>query len=195
MRRVGAIMIATAILASCGLASCGKAPPAGNAAAANDTGETSNLAFASHVGADALPKDVNKLPLKELMGHVMQYGGDGIWKRQGYINDEKGERSLFPKTEEEWIDAESASLTLAELTNILLLPGRKVDDPKWDEAVAGVRAVALKAAAAAEKHDEEAFFTAGGELDVACENCHVLFAPWSAKPGSKHVPDVGKQGS
>ncbi len=189
-RRVGIGMIAMALLAS-----CGKAPPAGNAADANDTGETSNLSFAANVGANALPKDVNKLPLKELMGHVMQYGGDGIWKRQGYIIDEKGERSLFPKNDEEWVDAESAALTLAELTNILLLPGRKVDDPKWDEAVAGVRRIALKAAAAAEKHDEDAFFTAGGELDVACENCHVQFAPWSAKPGSKHVPDVGKQGS
>ncbi len=181
MRKVGTITIAVLLLAS-----CGKAPQAANAAAGgNESAETSNLAFATNVGADALPKDVNKLPLKELMGHVMQYGGDGIWKRQGYINDEKGERSLFPKNEEEWIEAESAGLTLAELTNILLLPGRKVDDPKWDQAVAGVRAVALKAAAAAEKHDEEAFFTAGGELDTACENCHLQFAPWSTKPGSK----------
>ncbi|MBT2187753.1 hypothetical protein [Sphingobium nicotianae] len=190
MRKIGAIFGAALLLAS-----CGKAPPAGNSAAANETGETSNLSFAKNVGADALPKDVNRLPLKELMGHVMQYGGDGIWKRQGYVSDEKGERSLFPKNDEQWEEAESASLTLAELTNILLLPGRKVDNPKWDEAVAGVRAVALKAAAAAEKHDEDAFFTAGGELDTACENCHLQFAPWSAKPGAKAVSDQGKTAS
>jgi hypothetical protein len=117
------------------------------------------------------------LPLKEFMPHVMQYAGDGIWKRQGYIVDEKGERSLFPKNDQEWEDAESASLALAEMTNVLLIPGRRVPEAGWDNAVAGVRAVALKAAQAAEKKDPDAFFAAGGELDEACDACHLKYDP------------------
>jgi hypothetical protein len=117
------------------------------------------------------------LPLNEFMPHVMQYAGDGIWKRQGYIVDEQGERSLFPKNDQEWEDAESASLALAEMTNVLLIPGRRVPEPDWDKAVAGVRTVAIKAAHAAEKKDPDAFFAAGGELDEACDACHLKYDP------------------
>ena len=37
------------------------------------------------------------LPLAEFMSHVMQYAGDGIWRRQGYVVDRQGTHSLFPK--------------------------------------------------------------------------------------------------
>jgi hypothetical protein len=117
------------------------------------------------------------LPLNELMPHVMQYAGDGIWKRQGFRSDKSGVHSLFPKTDEEWEEAESAGRTLAEVTNTLLVPGRRVPEPAWDAAVIHVRNVALKAAAAAEKHDKDAFFAAGSELDQACDDCHVRYDP------------------
>lgn len=167
------LMVAVLLLSACGTKhSAGNAAPPGGSSAI-----TTAAREASH-----LPADFARLPMKEFMGHVMQHGGDGIWKWQGYINDGKGMRSLFPKNEEEWEEAESGALTLAEITNLLLMPGRRIDDPKWDAAVAGVRAVALKAAAAAEKHNAKAFFDAGGELDVACDNCHRQFIPDFAGP-------------
>ena len=126
--------------------------------------------------SDDAPYDT-KLPLAEFMPHVMQHAGDGVWKWQGYVSDKNGSRSLFPKNEKEWEEAESGALSLAQITNVLLIPGRRVPDPNWDKAVLSVRRVALKAASAAEKHDEEAFFAAGGELDEACDECHVRFDP------------------
>jgi hypothetical protein len=119
----------------------------------------------------------NSLPLKELMPHVMQYAGDGIWKRQGYVVNATGEHSLFPKTDQDWEDGESAARTLAEVTNTLLVPGRRIPEKGWDDAVIAVRTVALKAAAAAEKHDKDAWFAAGSELDEACDVCHVKYDP------------------
>lgn len=117
------------------------------------------------------------LPLNEFMAHVMQHAGDGVWKWQGWIVDEKGERSLFPKNDAEWEEAESGALTLAEITNVLLVPGRRVAEPDWDKAVLAVRKVALQAAEAAEKKDADAFFAAGGALDEACDQCHVRYDP------------------
>jgi len=122
------------------------------------------------------------LPLQELMAHVLQYSADGIWKRQGTEIDADGEHSLFPKNDSEWEDAESAGRTLAEVTNTLLVPGRRVREPAWDGAVAQVRKVALEAAAAAEKHDEAAFFKAGEKLDAACDACHVRYDPRFRQP-------------
>jgi hypothetical protein len=117
------------------------------------------------------------LPLNELMPHVMQYAGDGIWKRQGYIVNSTGEHSLFPKNDEEWEEAESGARTLVEVTNTMLIPGRRVPEANWDNAVIAVRTVALKAAAAAEKHDKDAWFAAGSELDEACDACHINYDP------------------
>lgn len=128
------------------------------------------------------PVFYTKLPTKEFMLHVMQYSGDGIWKRQGWVSNASGDHSLFPKNDGEWEDAESASLALAEMTNVLLIPGRRVEEPAWDEAVKRVRSVALEAAAAAEKRDPSAFLKAGGDLDVACDSCHERYDPTFAKP-------------
>lgn len=118
-----------------------------------------------------------KLQLNEFMPHVMQYAGDGIWKHAGYIIDKNGEHSLFPKNDEEWEQAESGARTLAEVTNVLLIPGRRVPEKEWDQAVLGVRAVALRAADAAERKDADAFFKAGGDLDEACDVCHIRYDP------------------
>jgi predicted small lipoprotein YifL len=160
------------------LAACGQSGSADKPAA----DKVAKTAVAA--GGDTAPYHA-EMPLNEFMPHVMQYAGDGIWKRQGWRVDKTGEHSLFPKNDEEWEDAESGALTLAEVTNLLLLPGRRIAEPQWDSAVAGVRTVALKAAAAAEKKDADAFFAAGGELDEACDVCHIRYDPtFKGKPNS-----------
>ncbi|MGI4880404.1 MAG: hypothetical protein ACRYG4_23300 [Janthinobacterium lividum] len=164
------------------LAACGK--PGGTADQAGKI--VPATATAANAVAPAVKATLNasdnapfhaEMPLSEFMPHVMQYAGDGIWKRQGWYTDKTGEHSLFPKNDREWEDAESGARTLAEVTNLLLLPGRRVVAPEWDNAVAVVRTVALRAAAAAEKHDETAFFAAGGDLDEACDVCHIRYDP------------------
>jgi hypothetical protein len=86
-------------------------------------------------------------------------------------------RSLFPRDAAEWKEAENASLLLAETTNILLIPGRRVNEQTWSDAVAGVRVTALKLAASARKKDQNAFMEAGSELNDACYACHKRYAP------------------
>ena len=119
----------------------------------------------------------HKMPMKDFMVEVMQHAGDGVWKHQGYIYDAKGERSLFPKNDEEWEDAEHSALLLAEFTNVLLTPPRRVPEAGWDDAVEQVRNVALELAAAAAKRDQATFFEAGNKLDEACDECHKKYDP------------------
>lgn len=127
-------------------------------------------------------------PMNELMHHVIDYSAEGIWKWEGWVSDENGRRSLFPSNDEEWEQAESAAQTLSELTNVLLLPGRKVDDPRWTSAVLKVRGAALDLAEAAKKQDQDRFFQVGGELDDACESCHVAFVPQPAPDKGPNSP-------
>lgn len=175
-RRTGIATIGTGAVAMLlALAACSKPPVTAEQAA--------QPAQPAPATSDDAPYDTT-MPLKEFMPHVMQYAGDGIWKRQGWIIDATGEHSLFPKNDKEWEDAESGALTLAQVTNLLLLPGRRVPEPAWDHAVEEVRKVALQAAAAAEKKDADAFFKAGSALDEACDVCHIQYDP-SFKSQSK----------
>jgi len=115
---------------------------------------------------------VSVLPMKELMGHVIQHSAQEMWKWQGWVTDSAGHRSLFPKNDEEWEEAESAALTLSEVITVLLHPEHRLPFPGWDANVQLVRKVARQAAEAAEQHDETAFFSIGEQLDEACESCH-----------------------
>lgn len=176
MRKVGSFLIATLLLAA-----CSPAPESGEG---------------DEAGGEALSSagDPVKLPMNEFMAHVVQYSAANVWKWQGFVTDASGERDLSPKTDADWEDAESASLTLAEVTNMLMTSDRRVDDPRWDAAVAKVREVALKEAAAAEKKDYDAFFAAGGEMDGACESCHMHFAPgFTPAPEVKLPPPPGQK--
>lgn len=75
-------------------------------------------------------------------------------------------RSTITASATDWEDAESSARTLAETMNVLLIPGRRMNQPDWDKAVAGVRRIALQAADAAGKHDNRAFLVAGSALDA-----------------------------
>lgn len=153
------------------LSACNGAPQTDSSSA-----KPTPAAAASPAAGQSPPYDTS-LPMPELMAHVVQYAGDGVWKWQGEVLDKSGEHSLYPKNDAEWEEAESASLSLAEITNLLLLPGRRVDTPEWDEAVAAVRKVALDAARAAERQDKRAFLAAGSALNQACDTCHKRFDP------------------
>jgi len=180
MRPSHGVLIATLLLAACGpKTSGGDQLPTGNAA-------VPSAASGGDEGGH-LPKDFAYLPMKEFMGHVMQFTANQFWRWQGFVNDKGGERSLYPKTDQDWEDAESGARTLAEMTNVLLMPGRRIDDPKWDAAVAGVRKLALEGATAAEKHDPDAMFKIGGELDEACDDCHKQFIPNFVGPPTDSV--------
>jgi len=112
------------------------------------------------------------LPIKEFMAHVVAFAAQNLWNKQGWITDKTGTRSLLPKNEQQWEDAESASLTLSEVIGILLEPSRRLNVPGWDSHAQRVRQLAQQSAAAAEKHDVEAFMNIGSEIEEACEGCH-----------------------
>jgi hypothetical protein len=112
------------------------------------------------------------LPMKQFMNDVVSHGAFEIWKRQGYVSDENGLRSLFPKNDQEWKEAENAALSMAEISNLLLIPGRRVEEQTWTDGAIDIRKAALKIAAVARTKNKDAFMEAGVQLDEACEACH-----------------------
>jgi hypothetical protein len=115
--------------------------------------------------------------LRELMLHVVEPAAEIYWDSVGTIMDVEGTHYIAPTTPDEWIAVENAAATLAEAGNLLLIPARRREDPRWQEYAAAMLESGRQALAAADSRDVDAVFVAGGDVYVVCADCHAAFAP------------------
>ncbi|HEX7874355.1 MAG TPA: hypothetical protein VF475_15690 [Sphingobium sp.] len=127
--------------------------------------------------AQAPKDDESHLPLNEFMGHVLQRNAEQLWTWTAWLIDEKGEHSGRPVTEQQWEEAESDALTIQQLTYTLQHSTIRIDDPRWDRHLEGLRAAATASADAAEHKDYDALERAGEAINDQCIACHMTFAP------------------
>lgn len=157
------------------------------------------------MGAATIADFKSALPVKEIMGHMVDYNAFGVWNRQGWLINAEGVHEQFPTTDAEWLNAESAAISLAETSNVLLLPGRPQDeDRRWVDYAHALYDAAMDAQAKAEAAGElmkagktgdeytkakEAFFEAGSEIYEACLQCHNHYIVGGPGPIVK-LPDI-----
>jgi hypothetical protein len=109
--------------------------------------------------------------MQTFMEHVLTPAATVIWSVNGSIIDAKGEHDLSPKTDDDWERLVSATATLAEATNALMIPQRATD-PAWNGYVKKLADAADKAYHAAEDHDLKAISEVSDGLDGICASCH-----------------------
>jgi hypothetical protein len=160
MMRSSAALVAALFIAACSPNSSAPSRPASTAPAGD------------RMGAATLDDFRTDITLQDLMAHVIDYNAFGVWRRQGWIiGDEIQE--LFPTDDDGWHAAESAAFSSAEGANLLLMPGRPLDDDRaWVDAAHMLYDASMKAQAAALARDKVAFFNAGSEMYQACVACH-----------------------
>ncbi len=142
-------------------------------AACSPKPESTAASTAPPVGSVAASDFRTQLTMKELMEHVVDHAADGIWLAQGWLINAEGTHELFPTTDDGWRYASNAAVTLAETSNLLLLPGRPLDDDRrWIDATHALYDAAMRAHEMAEKRDKEEFFKAGSAIFEACTQCH-----------------------
>ena len=119
-----------------------------------------------------------EIPVKELMAHVMEPAAFEFWNGSGWESTRAGMRDRTPTTEVGWATVENGAATVVETSNSLLLPGRpRPPAAQWSRYARSLGDVALRAKAAAERHDKQAIWDIGIELDHACEACHKQYLP------------------
>ena len=129
------------------------------------------LALSGTVWADGLPRFTPHVDLKTFMGHIVSPAAMHIWSVNGIVIDAQGEHDLAPKTEADWEELVSATATLAESTNALLIPQRELDG-QWNHYVRKLADAANTAYLAAEAHDLKAIAAVSDQLDGICASCH-----------------------
>ncbi|MDB5452386.1 MAG: hypothetical protein JWO33_964 [Caulobacteraceae bacterium] len=119
--------------------------------------------------------DTATYPMKELMGHVVDFGSQAVWHAQGSYVDATGEHSNVPTTEDGWIAAESGAITVAQTANLLKLPGYRQDDGDWVAFSNALHDRAIDAQKAIQKQDPKAMFETGAALYQVCVDCHAKY--------------------
>lgn len=146
----------------------------------------------------------------DLMAGQIDPAADFLWESVSTVSTTKGIEERHPRTDAEWAAVRLKALAVIEGANLLMMdgrvvghPGQKLSEPggqgdytpeQSQAAVAADRATfvayaeALRGAAelmlaAIEKRDVDGMLQHGGELDEACEQCHVKFwYPNAPKP-------------
>jgi hypothetical protein len=132
-------------------------------------------AILSPVGTIAQESPVEAIvDMPTLMAHVVQPAAFIVWGASGVVIDASGYHDLAPTTDERWEEVVNGAATLAESTNLLMLPGRVLDD-KWAGYIQQLRAVSIAAWRAAEAKDAKGISAAGDTLVDLCTACHLSY--------------------
>jgi hypothetical protein len=150
--------------------------------------------------------------VREIMKAMVDPNAEIVWGAVGVVHEKAGTVEKEPRTEDEWTAVENGAMALAEVANLLKMPGRRVAHPEeansmrwpqatlnpvqieermansrvaWDRSADALQAAAMKAFAAARAHDKNAVFNVGEEIDNACESCHVVYWYPTAPPAAK----------
>ena len=140
--------------------------------------------------------------IQDLMLNVVDHNADILWESVAVISSEKGIEERMPRTDEEWATVRAAAVTLAEATNLLMIPSRKVvhegkvlqdsevegilkadqiqslidgDRTKFASKALALHSAALAALAAIDAKDHNKLSDVGGAIDEACEQCHTTY--------------------
>jgi len=148
----------------------------------------------------AAPALLATATIKDIMDSMVDPSADYIFDSVAQIADEHGIREKAPQTNDEWKEVRRRAVQLLEAPNLLVMQGRQAARPgersenpdvelqpeeiqkllDADHAAFATRARTLQDAAQAalqaiDARNPKALFDAAGQLDKACENCHLHY--------------------
>ena len=152
------------------------------------------------VGGPPEPLLQSPSTIKDIMDSMVDPSAEYIFDSVAQIADQRGITEKAPHTNEEWKEVRRRAVQLLEAPNLLIMRGRRVARPREraenpqvelqpeeiqklidaDHPAFSVRALKLQDAAysalqAIDAKDSKALFAAAGQLDKACENCHLHY--------------------
>jgi len=105
------------------------------------------------------------------MQWILDPAADVIWDSAGTVITAQGSEELAPTTDEGWQSVLNSAAVITEAGNLLMLPGRS-QGQDWNEYSNGLIDAGKLALLAAEKHDADVLFEAGGRIYQVCLACH-----------------------
>ena len=124
-----------------------------------------------------MPPFDNTISVKDLMANLVDPTADGIWEPVGTIYTKEGVFEKAPANDDEWNAVKAKAITLVEIGNLLMLPGRSAGNDEWIKLAQDLIKQSQRVIKAAEAHDKEGVFNTGADVYESCVNCHKRFDP------------------
>jgi hypothetical protein len=103
---------------------------------------------------------------------VLDPAADAIWAAVGAEVTAEGTTEIVPQDEDAWLALETQAIALAEAGNLLMLPGRAVDQDEWVRRAAALRDAGRAALHAVRARDADEVLRVGETVTLSCDNCH-----------------------
>jgi hypothetical protein len=139
--------------------------------------------------------------VRDVMHILVEPNADKIFDSVAIDVNASGIHEQKPETDEQWDELEHAAIGLAEAVNLIKMigrpmaqPGEMNTDPEgpelapaviaakvnrtravWNKHANHLQDLAIKTLTVVAKKDAKALFDIGGDLDQACENCHLEY--------------------
>lgn len=154
-------------------------------------------------GADAksmTPPYQPDATIAEIMESIVMPSADVLWNSVVIYATQDGLVEEKPETDEDWAKLRWSAVNLAEATNLLMMPGRRVDAPgvvsdapeyelgpdqiqqlldanrpAWNAHAQVLHSTALQTIKIIDNKDTDGLSEIGGAIDEACESCHLQF--------------------
>lgn len=148
--------------------------------------------------------------IQDLMAAEVDAAADRIWDSVGSVITKDGTTDRQPRTDADWKAVRNDAIILVEATNLLETPRRRVaavgnltedsntagveqpkdiqaaidaDPARFRAAATVLRVAAKQALQAIDGRDPATLIEAGGNIDAACEACHLVYwYPHSPRP-------------
>jgi hypothetical protein len=141
----------------------------------------SGIAFvvaAGRTSRDARPADAAPVAttpvasVKQIMGGITGPAATVVYDAVSTVITTQGVKETAPRNDEEWAHVGNNAAALAESANLLMTPGRAVDNGDWMKMSAELVAAAKIAVKAAEDKSTQGIIEAGGAINETCDTCH-----------------------
>jgi hypothetical protein len=139
--------------------------------------------------------------VRDIMHIMVEPNADKIFDSVAIDVNETGIHEQKPETDEQWDELEHAAIGLAEAFNLIKMVGRPMAQPgemnvdpdgpelaptviaakvnrtrpQFNKYANALQDIAVKTLKIIERKDTKGLFDIGGDLDQACENCHLEY--------------------
>lgn len=161
--------------------------------------EARQTAQAKRSEVSASPTVTADVSIQQLMATVIGPASKVVFEAVSTVNVQGKEQQKAPRTDAEWAAVRSAAMKMVDGSKLIAMDGRHVarnmnakgkegelspkeveallakNRPAWNKFARELGEVAEAGAKAAEKKDVDGVFAVAGDLDTACENCHLTF--------------------
>jgi hypothetical protein len=110
--------------------------------------------------------------VKQIMAAITGPAATTIYNSVGTVVSVTGIKETAPQNDEEWAALAGTAAALAESGNLMLTPGRAVDNGEWVKMTRAFIDASIEAVKAAEAKSTEGILSAGSNINETCDTCH-----------------------